>query len=56
MNKIIVTLGPSTNTFKQLSLIKNRGVDFVRINMSHSTVSLLSSLLTIIVLSKQINP
>ena len=39
MNKIIVTLGPSTNTFEQLSLIKNRGVDFVRINMSHSTLA-----------------
>ena len=38
MQKIIVTLGPSTNTFKKVDMIKSKGVDFVRINMSHSTL------------------
>ena len=38
MAKLIVTLGPSTNTSQILSLIKSRGVDFVRINMSHSSI------------------
>tara|TARA_Y100000590_G_scaffold469645_1_gene658862 strand:+ start:604 stop:2841 length:2238 start_codon:yes stop_codon:yes gene_type:complete len=38
MKKIIVTLGPSTNTLEKLFMIKNKGVDFVRINMSHSTL------------------
>lgn len=38
MKKIIVTLGPSTNTLEQLSLIKSKGIDFVRINMSHSSI------------------
>ena len=38
MTKIIVTLGPSTNTYEQVSMIKSKGVDFVRINMSHSTL------------------
>jgi pyruvate kinase len=36
--KIIVTLGPSTNTERDLRNIKARGVDFVRINMSHSNL------------------
>ncbi|MFY9493281.1 MAG: sulfate adenylyltransferase [Minisyncoccia bacterium] len=36
--KIIVTLGPSTNTEEHLRKIKAKGVDFVRINMSHSTL------------------
>lgn len=35
---IIVTLGPSTNTHAHLLKLKNQGVNFVRINMSHSTV------------------
>ena len=39
MTKIIVTLGPSTNTFEKISMIKSRGVDFVRINMSHSSIN-----------------
>ena len=34
----IVTLGPSTKTFEDLQSIKARGVDFVRINMSHSSL------------------
>ena len=36
--KIIVTLGPSTNTLDKLKLIQKKGIDFVRINMSHSTI------------------
>lgn len=36
--KIIVTLGPSTNTEEDLRRIKDKGVDFVRINMSHSSI------------------
>ena len=38
MIKIIVTLGPSTNNLEKISMIKSREVDFVRINMSHSTI------------------
>lgn len=37
--KIIVTLGPATNTEESLRKFKARGVDFVRINMSHSTIA-----------------
>lgn len=37
--KIIVTLGPSTRTEEDLRKIKDRGVDFVRVNMSHSTLA-----------------
>ncbi len=37
--KIIVTLGPATGTEADLKKIKDKGVDFVRINMSHSTLS-----------------
>jgi len=36
--KIIVTLGPSTRTEEDMQKIKDRGVDFVRINMSHSSL------------------
>lgn len=36
--KIIVTLGPSTSTEQDLRKIKDKGVDFVRINMSHSSL------------------
>lgn len=36
--KIITTLGPATNTEEILRKIKDKGVDFVRINMSHSTI------------------
>lgn len=36
--KIIVTLGPSTKTEADLRRIKDKGVDFVRVNMSHSSV------------------
>jgi pyruvate kinase len=37
--KIIVTLGPSTDTIEDLRRIKDKGVDFVRINMSHSNIN-----------------
>ena len=37
--KIIVTLGPATNTEADVRKIKARGVDFVRTNMSHSSVA-----------------
>ncbi len=36
--KIIVTLGPVTNTEKDLRIMKDKGVDFVRVNMSHSSL------------------
>src|SRR3972149_1840509 len=36
--KIIVTLGPATNTEQDLRKIKDQGVDFVRVNMSHSSL------------------
>ena len=36
--KIIVSLGPSTNKEEDLRKIKDKGVDFVRINMSHSSI------------------
>lgn len=36
--KIIVTLGPATKTEKDLLTIKDKGVDFVRVNMSHSSL------------------
>jgi len=35
--KLIVTLGPSTRSERDLKVLKDKGVDFVRINMSHST-------------------
>lgn len=37
--KIIVTLGPATNNEPMLRRIRDKGVDFVRINMSHSEVA-----------------
>jgi len=36
--KIIVTLGPSTNTEDSVRKLKDKGVDFVRVNMSHSSI------------------
>ena len=36
--KIIVTLGPATKTEQDLRKIKSKGVDFVRVNMSHSSL------------------
>lgn len=40
MQKIlkIITLGPATNTKEALRKIKDRGGDFVRVNMSHSSL------------------
>src|SRR3989338_7473480 len=37
--KIIVTLGPATSTEADMRKIKARGVDFVRTNMSHSSIA-----------------
>ncbi len=36
--QLIVTLGPSTSSEADLYKIKDKGVDFVRINMSHSSI------------------
>lgn len=36
--KTIVTLGPATKTEQDLRKIKDKGVDFVRVNMSHSSL------------------
>ncbi|HEY7443905.1 MAG TPA: sulfate adenylyltransferase [Vicinamibacterales bacterium] len=36
--KIIVTLGPATSTEQDILTIRDKGVDFVRINMSHSSI------------------
>lgn len=36
--KVIVTLGPAARTEADLRKIKDKGVDFVRINMSHSSL------------------
>ena len=37
--KIIVTLGPSTNTIESLKKIKQKNIDFVRVNMSHTPIN-----------------
>jgi pyruvate kinase len=49
--KIIVTLGPATKTEQDLRKIKDKGVDFVRVNMSHSS---LDDLEFVINLSKKV--
>ena len=36
--QIIVTLGPATNNEQTVRKIKGKGVDFVRVNMSHSSL------------------
>ena len=36
--KIIITLGPATRTEQDLRKIKDKGIDFVRVNMSHSSL------------------
>ncbi len=36
--EIIVTLGPSTNKEEDLRKLKDKGVNFVRVNMSHSSL------------------
>ena len=52
MIKIIVTLGPASNSLDQIVRIKSKGVDFVRINMSHSSIE---DLIHYIGLAKQAN-
>ncbi len=41
--QIIVTLGPATNNEQTVRKIKGKGVDFVRVNMSHSSLEDLES-------------
>ena len=41
--KIIVTIGPATDTEQHLRDLKARGVDFVRVNMSHSSLEYLET-------------
>lgn len=43
--KIIVTLGPATGTEQALREMKDKGVDFVRVNMSHSDLADLERLM-----------
>ncbi len=43
--KIIVTLGPSTTSEDDLRKIKDKGVDFVRVNLSHSSLEYLEQLI-----------
>jgi len=50
--KVIVTLGPATNTLEHVEMLKSKEVDFVRINMSHSS---LEDLYYFINLSKEAN-
>ena len=45
--KIITTLGPATNTESDLRKIKDKGVNFVRINMSHSSIDDLEYFITL---------
>ena len=45
--KVIVTIGPATWTEEHLRKIKDKGVDFVRVNMSHSTLADLKRCLAI---------
>src|SRR3989344_5510456 len=37
--QIIVTLGPATHTEEMVRALKHKGVDFVRVNMSHSPLA-----------------
>jgi pyruvate kinase len=39
--KVIVTLGPASDAEEQVITLKDRGVDFVRVNMSHSSLEYL---------------
>ena len=43
--KIIVTIGPSTCDEESLRKIKDKGVDFVRVNMSHSSLDYLKDVI-----------
>ena len=38
ITKSIITLGPSIRTEKSLKVLKNKGVSYVRVNMSHSSL------------------
>jgi len=49
--KTIITLGPATRTERDLRKIKSKGIDFVRVNMSHSN---LDDLRYFIALSKKV--
>ena len=42
---IIVTIGPATDSEESLRRIKDKGVDFVRVNMSHSTIDYLKKII-----------
>jgi pyruvate kinase len=37
--KLLVTVGPSTSEERDLRIMKDKQVDFVRVNMSHSSLS-----------------
>ena len=50
--RVIVTLGPSTLSEDSLRKIKDKGVDFVRVNMSHSNLDYLKNA---IALAKKVN-
>lgn len=50
--KIIVTLGPATDSKEMIRRIKDSKVDFVRLNMSHSSLEDLKRVLTI---TKELN-
>lgn len=41
--KIIVTIGPATESPEHLTKIKDLGVDFIRVNMSHSSIDYLKN-------------
>lgn len=45
--KVIITLGPSIRTEADLRKIKDKGVDFVRVNMSHSSIDDLKYYITL---------
>ena len=36
--KLIVTIGPATKSARHFRIMKDKGVDFLRINMSHSSI------------------
>src|SRR6266508_5555125 len=42
--QIIVTIGPATDTEQDLRKIKDKGVNFVRVNMSHSSLDYMEKL------------
>jgi len=50
--KIIATVGPATNSEEMIQRIKESGVDFIRLNMSHASLEELEST---IALAKKIN-